>query len=163
MIEIEYKFIVPDPLSLMEKLGGRKPEIAYVKDEVFGLKKLPKVRKRTTVHSNRTVVNFERITPILDKNTNKKLEETIVSIPEGYVCENSYDKIRYIYARGDCVITIDFYCFGVFCEIEGDEKVIREVAKQLGFNVKDNLTKNIDTLFCDWYGKNPPLHWGFKK
>jgi len=165
-LEIELKFPVVNPSALMTKIDGRKPEIMYIKDEVFNKGKMPKVRKRTINYSNRVEVSFERTTPIQGGVMKKVVEEKITSLPKGYVCKNSYDKIRYAYVRGDCVITIDFYCFGVFCEIEGNEKVIKEVAKRLGFKLKDNITKNVDALFCDWCKKRkiiPPLHWGFSK
>ena len=165
-IEIEYKFKVNNINDLLQQLKqGKQPKIFYVKDEIWGKEKdKSKIRKRTIIGNINKVI-IEKTTPIKNKGVNKKLEETLKKIPSGWKCENSYNKIRWEYQRDSCVIAIDFYSIGVFCEIEGQEKYINLMAKKLRFNIKDNIKDNIDLVFVNSWKKNSkieaPLHWGF--
>lgn len=168
-IEIELKFKVKDVVKFFASLKGLKPKVMHVKDEVFGKKNEPaKIRKRTIYSDCCFDYVFEKTTPINDRSIKKVLEEkNINQIPRGWKCENSYDKIRYEYQRDDMIITVDFYSIGVFVEFEGPENKIKKMAKMAGFDLKDNITKNIDCVFCDWwknvYKTEPPFHWGFDK
>ena len=142
-IEIEIKLKVDNPVELLKKLDGKKPKIFYVKDEVFGSRVKPKIRKRT-MSGNINKIEIQRTTPIISENVNKKLEENLKRIPEGYKCENSYDKIRFKYKRDSCNVMVDFYSIGCFIEIEGTEKDIQKVAKSLKLDITKNISDNIE-------------------
>lgn len=162
-IEIELKFRVEDPIKLIKKINGPKPKVFYVKDEIFGNKNINyKIRKRTYIDEKGIISEeFEKTIPI--KSRIKKVEEEIVSkVPKDFTCENSYDKIRYQFKRKDTKIMLDFYTIGIFLEIEGEEKPIKKEAEKLGFKLLNNLSINIDTIYCT-ENKNPLLHWGFGK
>lgn len=166
MIEKELKFRVNNLNQLVKKLKGVKPKIFYVKDEVFGKDDIEyKIRKRTKIGNNGIKVSFEKTTPIKREIKTVK-EERVDGVPEDFECGCSYEKIRYLYRRNNCDVTIDIYPIGIFCEIEGDEDKIRETADYLGFDEKDNIKKNADTLYCEWAkgrGKEPLFNWGFGK
>lgn len=166
MIEIELKFRVKDIESLFKKLNGVKPKILYVKDQIFGYKNTKsKIRKRTVYNNNKVKYIFEKTTPIKEESIKKVIEEKCYKIPSRWICENSYDKIRYEFKRDNIVIAVDFYSIGCFIELEGNEKDIKKYAKKLGFSLKDNIVENIDTVFCNNYKNKSkaPLHWGFEK
>jgi len=172
-VETELKFQVKDVIDLLNRIDGPKPKIFYVKDKVYGRKGTNwKVRKRTCFTDKTEVLEqFEKTIP-LKANIKKVLEEEIKEIPEGFECENSYEKIRFLFKRSGYDIAVDFYPIGIFCEIEGPEKVISDVAERLGFELCDNIKENVDTLYCRWAERNfskasnrkqPLLHWGFGK
>jgi hypothetical protein len=39
--------------------------------------------------------------------------------------------VKFLFKREKYEITIDIYAFGIFCEIEGEEKTIKESLKNL--------------------------------
>ena len=170
-LEIELKFKVKNISTLFQKLKGLNPQVFYIKDEIFGMgemRKNPvKIRKRTIYKENgETCIEITRTTPIKDK-VKKIIEQEIKNIPKRFICESSYEKVRYFYMLPRSVeVVIDFYPIGIYCEIEGDLKQIKKIAKFLGFAMKDNIKKNIDMLYVDW-GKNNNreflFHWGFGK
>jgi len=110
-------------------------------------------------------VSYEGTKILKTRGSIKYIKEVAIKdIPKGFVCENSYDKIRFLFKRPDYEVTIDIYAFGKFCEIEGEENKTRQVAKKLGFDPKDSLKENIDLLYCKWAKKNKRkelYHWGF--
>lgn len=158
-IEIEYKFKVENPIELFKIINGVKPKILYIQDFIYGKNDSLKIRKRVVFDGTRVEEIYQRTT-LIDGEIKKIIEEDLKELPEGYVLENSYDKIRYNYKRQGYEIMVDFYTIGVFCEIEGGEKEIKKIAKELGFKLKDNIKENVDTIYC----KNtdtPKMNWGF--
>jgi len=167
-IEIELKFEIKDLDSLWKKLKGAGPAILYVHDKVFGRKGVDyKIRKRTEVSTKGINVGYQKTIPVKNKDKTKEVvEETIERLPNGFKSENSYEKIRFLFERARCEVSIDFYPIGIYCEIEGSEKRIKELAKELGFNPEKSIKKNIDLIYCDWCkkrNKKPRLYWGFGK
>ena len=170
MIEKELKFKVDNVEELVKKIGGVRPEIFYCKDEIFGRGlgyNKEKIRKRTIISQKGIKVIYEGTKILKAKNKiSRTKEKKLTRIPADFVCENSYDKVRFLFKRPNYEITIDIYAFGIFCEIEGEEKLIKSVAKKLGFNLKDSIEANIDALYCKWAKKNRRkelYHWGFGK
>ena len=129
----------------------------YCRDEIYGTKlgyHLPKIRKRTIVSPKGIEVIYERTKLLKTKNDfNLSREKEIKKIPIGYKCESSYDKVRFYFKRPKYKICVDIYAFGIFCEIEGEIRTIRKVARQLGFDPKKSLKDNIDKLYCLWAKK----------
>ena len=159
MLETELKFKINDLRAFLLKLKGVKPRVFYIQDEVWGGKAKYKIRKRFIWENGKVKIKLIRTTPKKGK-VKSIIEETISRTPKGFKKQNSYDKIRYEFQRYQCKITIDFYTIGVFCEIEGNEKQIISASKKLGFNLKDNLIKNIDAIYYE-QTKKPKLNWGF--
>ena len=167
-IEIEYKFKIDDPIALFQKIEGAPPEVLYIKDEIYGpgIGIPPKVRKRRIYRADGTTeVQYEQTTE-MDGDIKTVLEEEVASIPDEFGLENSYEKIRYYFDRGRYEIMVDFYPIGIFCEIEGPERVIEPIAKELGFDTSRTINDNIAVYYRDkrkaeglgdWY------HWGFGK
>ncbi len=167
-IEIELKFKVRNLDNLWKKLKGAEPNILYIHDEVFGKKRIDyKIRKRTEISAKGINVEHQRTIPVKNKDKTKKIiEETINRLPNSFKSENSYEKIRFLFKRGGCEVSVDFYPIGVYCEIEGNEKKIKKLAKKLGFDLEKSIKKNVDLIYCDWCKKRnrkPRLHWGFGK
>ena len=154
MIERELKF--KTDINISNKLGTHD-KINYTKDEIYG-NGIDKIRKRITLDK----VEYQKTIPMRG-DVKTIIEKDLNGIPSDYKLENSYDKVRITYFK-DCIITIDIYFFGVFLEIEGDN--IEKVAEELGFDLKDNIVENIDTLYCKWSKENRReelMHWGFGK
>ncbi len=170
MIEKEFKFEIKNIEEVIGKIGGARPEIFYCRDEIYGTKlgyQEGKIRKRMIISPKGIEISFEK-TKLLEtrNNINRSKEEEIKEIPKGYQRESSYDKIRFYFRRPKYRISVDIYFFGMFCEIEGEERIIRKVAERLGFKLKDNLKDNVDRLYCQWAKKNKRrelFHWGFGK
>ena len=163
-IEIEYKFKLESPVELFVKIEG-DPKITYIKDEIYGtgLGVPPKVRKRTIVDEQGIVsVNYEKTQEQKGKIKTVQ-EEDVKGIPKNFKIENSYEKIRYLYDKESYDIAIDFYSIGIYCEIEGPERIITRVAKELGLDVSKTLTDNIDSLYRKNKNYNNLYHWGFGK
>lgn len=86
----------------------------------------------------------------------------------GYAPSSSYEKYTNSLALKDQAeihVEIQKYPFGNFLEIEGEKKEIEEVAKKLGFAIKDALINPVDTLFTEWRtSKGLPFkaHMNFK-
>ena len=167
MIEKELKFKVQNLEDLFKKLKGAKAKIFYCKDEIFGKKNINyRIRKRTIINNKNISILYEKTTPIKNSGLKTVKEEKVDIIPKDFSCGCSYEKIRYVYKRNNCDVTIDIYPIGIFCEIEGEENKIKKLAKYLGFNLKDNIRENVDTLYCQWAKKEKRkelIHWGFGK
>ena len=161
-IETELKFKVKEPLKLLEKIDGVRPKVLYIQDSIYNKGK-DRLRVRKTFKGGFIDTDIEKTTR-LEGDVKKVIEEKIKRIPKGYKLRNSYDKIRYAFKRNGYEIAVDFYSIGVFCEIEGNEIIIKKVAKELG--LKNNIKDDIDSIYCkmcEELGFSPRLHWGFGK
>ncbi len=169
-IETEYKFRIKNKDTFFKKIEKFYIKNAYLEscnfviDEIYGKKRNRyKVRKRTYYDLFHFAINTE-IERTKNINGFSKEEKALEEIPKGFKLENSYNKVRNVFSADGCSISIDFYIIGVFCEIEGELKDIKKVAKKLGFNPKDNIKEGIDEIFCKEMKKKnavPPVHWGF--
>ncbi|MDP2820583.1 MAG: hypothetical protein Q8O39_00015 [bacterium] len=170
MIETEIKFKINNIDEIIEKIKGVRPDIFYCKDEIYGKGinyKTTKIRKRTIISQKGISISYEQTKLLKPKNNTTQTKEIkLTKIPKNYKCENSYDKIRYFFKRLNYSITIDIYFFGMFCEIEGKEEKIKQVAERLGFQIKDSFKDNIDLLYVKWASsqkRKELFHWGFGK
>lgn len=170
MIEKELKFKIDNIEKLVKKISGVRPEIFYCKDEIFGRGlgyDKEKIRKRMIISQKGINTSYEGTKILKAKNKISHIrEKKLNKISADFVCENSYDKVRFLFKRLNYKITIDVYVFGIFCEIEGEEKKIKQIAKKLGFELKDSIEINIDALYCKWAKENKReelYHWGFGK
>jgi predicted adenylyl cyclase CyaB len=77
----------------------------------------------------------------------KDSEEILARL--GYRSVSSYERIRDTFRVNTCKVTLDNFPFGYILEIEGDEENIKNVAKRLNFNLKDNTTKSCDDIYAE--------------
>jgi adenylate cyclase class 2 len=68
----------------------------------------------------------------------------------GYSTSFRYEKFRAEWTDGKGQVVVDQTPIGNFCEIEGAPRWIDAVAKKLGVNRADYITKNYARLFLDW-------------
>jgi len=127
------------------KNNEEKAEISYKK---------PKSREGIKVEEEYTtnINNFKEAEMIL-----KKI---------GFYRISSYERIRDLFLKDGIKITIDSFPFGDFLEIEGEENKIKEIAKILGFDLKNNLTKSCDDIYaeiCEKTDKRVEDHIKFKE
>lgn len=160
MIETEVKFKIANRAALdelHELLAFDRPILVI--DEIYGRPKTKtKIRKR--IIGNEVII--EATTPIKLAKFNKKKEVKLKKIPAGYKLENSYDRLQSRANIFNCIITLDFFTIGYYLEVEGSKKNILKVLTYLGLKIKDNIPKEIDTIFCELNQPNPPLHWGWR-
>jgi adenylate cyclase, class 2 len=164
--EIEIKFRVDDLRALARKLRGagfrvvtkRTHEMNTLYDlpgEVLrGRRELLRLRrygkkwtlthkskKETGRHSSRE----ELETAVADGS---KMEMILRAL--GYAPSFRYEKFRAEWSDGEGQVVVDETPIGNFCEIEGQPGWIDEVAKKLGVNDHEFITKNYATLFAEW-------------
>lgn len=77
----------------------------------------------------------------------KDSEEILARL--GYHNVSSYERIRETFKVKTCKVTLDNFPFGYILEIEGEEEDIKNVAKRLNFNLKDNTTKSCDDIYAE--------------
>lgn len=124
---------------------------------------MQKTDGRIRVRKSGREVEFCYKKPILRQGVKKEIEYEIVASSYdnlikiiskmGFKKTTSYERYRTPYEKNKVKVTIDEYPFAVFVEIEGEEKKIAKVAKELGFDKKDNLTDSCDSLFIKWRAK----------
>ena len=99
------------------------------------------------------------------KVSNFDIMEKILKMME-FTKTTSYERYRSYFHKNDIEVMIDEFPYGVFVEIEGNERVIIGVSNDLGFNIKDNLTDSCDTIYtkrCIEKGIEPSKHILFNK
>ena len=86
---------------------------------------------------------------------------TMISLQGDFVEENSYEKIRVLFAdKTSSEITLDIYPFGCWIEVEGKPEEIHRVASGLGYSQGDYITTSADDLYLEWHKKhNLPEMW----
>ncbi len=77
----------------------------------------------------------------------EEMEQILFNI--GFLKISSYERIRDTFKRGGIKITTDSFPFGDYLEIEGNLKEIEEIAKELGFSLKKNITKSCDDIYAE--------------
>lgn len=121
-------------------------------------------RIRLRQHGDKITVSYKKPLPS-DGNYKKEIElETEVGNFDvmtdilkmmGYSPTTSYEKYttHLKFKNSDAELEIQKYPFATFLEIEGEKEEIEKVAKELNLDIKNSLTKPVDTLFCEWREK----------
>ncbi len=173
-IEEEAKFKVEDVSQISSKLRDfcSLSKTEYVRDVIYGMseeKKKIRLRIRDNFSSSVIEAIYKYKVPGAD-GIKTEIEETIYmgsdvleakkAIAEcgDFKEENSYEKIRVIYLSDKTEICLDIYPYGVWLEIEGKPEDIWDMAKKLGYELKDHTDMNADELYLDWNKK-----WGLKE
>jgi len=173
MLETEVKFLIDQhSVGVTDTLARCRlqPRLAYIKDEIWGYKDLPKARLRTIRAKtlNRYVVEVkERLkdeadalkreieTVLFDgKRRNGALKAISLFGHGQYSAESSYEKYRWTYNAEGAVITEDIYPFGVYLEIEGEPNMIERWINILGLNKEDAISSGADELYQSWCKEN---------
>ncbi len=68
----------------------------------------------------------------------------------GYAPSFRYEKFRAEWTDGKGDVVLDETPIGNFCEIEGPSRWIDQIARKLGVEQQEYITKNYATLFAEW-------------
>lgn len=168
-VEVEYKFRVRDKeelIAVLDEKSDQKIPRQYQKNVMFdNPSKLMqvtngRVRVRTRGDSGEKDLTYKR--PLAPRNGAKREIEYEVKFTDPsnqiekileaieFMSTTSYERYQAKWKIGDIHITLDEYPCADFIEIEGPRKRIESLAKELGFDIKDGLTKPVDTLFQEW-------------
>lgn len=168
-IETEYKFIVKYKdrlITILDKIGTNRANREYQKSVMFDNKQgvmqtsNARIRLRTFDISNLRTLTYKKPLAAIDgakRETEYEVElidgkgvtEKILEAME-FKPTTSYECYRTKWQVDEIVISLDEYPFSIFIEIEGPPAKIKKLALSLGFDVKESLTKPVDTLFQEW-------------
>lgn len=176
-VEVEYKFLIEDKPAMLAKLdilGKRTKERQYQSNVMFdnpqGLMKVTdgRVRVRMLGDTGDKVLTYKK--PLPPENGAKREVEYEIKFSDAksqienilnamdFTPTTSYERFQTKWQIGDAQVTVDEYPYANFVEIEGERVEIEEIANKLGFDVKQGLTKPVDTLFTEWRkGKGLPF------
>ncbi|MCD6590727.1 MAG: class IV adenylate cyclase [Candidatus Aenigmarchaeota archaeon] len=162
-IEIELKFEVENEneiLNKLKKLGAEKifdgvehNEI-FVNDVIREKKMLLRLRKAgqrniLTLKTNIEKGEFKRANEFEIEISNFSCAKTILE-NLGFEVFWIYEKIRKDFKINDVKVSVDKLPFGVFVEIEGNEKRILETAQKLGLDIRNGLSKTYMDLYREY-------------
>ncbi len=175
--EQEIKLPVSDISSVLKKIRkiASYSRTEYIRDVVYGRKEdKKKIRLRILDNfefqcldaTNKYRVSVEdgvkkEIEEIVYKGNCVDEARTMISLQGDFVEENSYEKIRVLFAdKTSSEITLDIYPFGCWIEVEGKPEEIHRVASGLGYSQGDYITTSADDLYLEWHKKhNLPEMW----
>jgi len=164
-IEIELKFLLTDPPEkLIEKFGdyAKQAKKTYQKTVMFDNDQqlMQKTNGRIRLRQSGDIVTLSYKLPLPSSGVKKEVEwETKIGswkVGEnllkamGFKETTSYEKYRTSFNYKNTKVEIDEYPFANFIEIEGEEKDIVEIAKEINFDIKTALKEPCDTLFTKW-------------
>jgi predicted adenylyl cyclase CyaB len=168
-IEVEYKFKIENKdklIALLEKMTSNKNFRQYQSNIMFdnpaGLMQITdgRIRIRTLGKTgNKTLTYKKPIAPengakreieyeILFQDLNGQIERILEAME--FVPTTSYERYQTKWEINGVHITLDEYPYADLIEIEGEKEKIACLAKDLGFELNDSLTKPTDTLFQEW-------------
>ncbi len=168
-IELEYKFWIKDKKGLIDALNKDallKKDRCYQNNIMFdnpaGLMQLTdgRVRVRTIGDTGEKVLTYKK--PLSPQNGAKREIEYEISFADSegriekileameFFPTTSYERYQTKWEMNGVYITLDEYPYADILEIEGEADEIESVAYKLGFDIKQGLTKPVDTLFQEW-------------
>ncbi|MHB8443365.1 MAG: class IV adenylate cyclase [Patescibacteria group bacterium] len=182
-IEIELKFeINKDKIDFFNKklqsigfaLSKRVYELSVMYDNPSQIMQITDGRIRLRRSGEKTILTYKK--PLSRKGIKKEIEyeveisdfdtmEKILKMME-FTKTTSYERYRTYFHKNHIEVMIDEFPYGVFIEIEGDEKHIVKLSRDLGFRMNDNLTDSCDTIYtkrCIKKGIEPSIHILFNK
>ena len=144
----ELNVMYDNPSSIMQITDGRIRLRKSGKDTILTYKKpLSREGIKKEIEYETKVSDFD-------------IMEKILEMME-FTKTTSYERYRSYFHKKNVEVMIDEFPYGVFIEIEGNERGIIEVSNNLGFNIKDNLTDSCDTIYttrCIKKGIEPSKH-----
>ena len=167
--EKELKFQVVDILETLRQIRkvAEYKKTLFIRDTIWGDKSKKKIRLREVdtcdAYTVEASLKYElgvkkgciRASHEETLYRGGSLREAIKTIKGcgNWRPENSYEKVRHLFTNGRVEIAVDIYPFGVFVELEGEEREILATAKRLGLERKQALTKNADECYLEWVQK----------
>ena len=167
MIETELKFPIDKRkikriIRLLKRMGFNGGRRVYEKTVMYDndrqIMQTTDGRIRLRVSDDSVELSYKK--PLSRKNIKREVEyevevsnfqttEKILAMM-GFVPTTSYERYRTTFTKGEIKVTIDEYPFANFLEIEGKKEKIKNLALELGFLLRANLTDPCDTLFQKW-------------
>lgn len=168
-IELEYKFWVKDKKNLIKALDdktsnkkARQYQSNVMFDNLSDLMQITngRIRVRALGDTGNKTLTYKK--PLPPKNGAKREIEYEISFQDlkGQIEEileamefkptTSYERYQTSWGINGVQVTLDEYPFADIIEIEGEKDAIEHLAQELGFNIKESLTKPVDTLFQEW-------------
>lgn len=171
-IEIEYKFFVKDKenlIKILDKIATNKKPRQYQKTVMFDnsdkimQKTNGRIRVRILGQSWEKTLSYKKPLSshkgakreveyeIFFQDSDNQIEKILEKM--GFKPTTSYERYQTCWQIGRSKVTLDEYPFADIIEIEGEKKQIEKIARDLGFNPREGLTKPVDTLFLEWRKK----------
>lgn len=154
-IETEAKFRATDFLQIRKKLkalgatrisGGFEHNIAF--DDKDGtlrntdrLMRIRKDKKTTLAYKGPKLAHDLKSREEIEVEVSDFDDAKTILIRLGFTNMLVYDKRRETWALKGAEVMLDELPFGMFVEVEGDEKDVLSLAQSLGFSKKDAITK----------------------
>ncbi|MGA8705049.1 MAG: class IV adenylate cyclase, partial [Candidatus Sulfotelmatobacter sp.] len=164
--EIEIKFRVADMRSLGRKLRAARfrlvTERTHEMNTLYDLpgevlrrrKELLRIRQYgsewTLTHKSKGNIGRHNARTEVETSVADGKKMDLILRALGYSTSFRYEKFRAEWTDGKGQVVVDQTPIGNFCEIEGAPRWIDAVAKKLGVNRADYITKNYARLFLDW-------------
>ena len=164
--EIEIKFRVADMRSLGRKLRAARfrlvTERTHEMNTLYDLpsevlrrrKELLRIRQYgsewTLTHKSKGNIGRHNARTEVETSVADGKKMDLILRALGYSTSFRYEKFRAEWTDGKGQVVVDQTPIGNFCEIEGAPRWIDAVAKELGVNRADYITKNYARLFLDW-------------
>ncbi|MDD3531944.1 MAG: class IV adenylate cyclase [Candidatus Shapirobacteria bacterium] len=171
-IELEYKFWVKDGEALVRVLDtrafskiARQYQSSVMFDNPSRIMQTTNGRIRVRIlgdTGDKTLTYKKPLSPI---NGAKREIEYEISFrdPKGeiekilgameFTPTTSYERYQTGWEIDGAHVTLDEYPYADIIEIEGKKEIIEKLAKEFGFDIKEGLTKPVDTLFQEWRKK----------
>jgi len=164
--EIEIKFRVADARGLERKLraaGFRlvtprthemntlydlPGEVLRSRRELLRLRQYGSEWTLTHKSGSRQARHSSRVELETTVEDGKKMDAILRAL--GYAPSFRYEKFRAEWTQDKGKVVVDKTPIGNFAEIEGPSRWIDAIAKKLGVNRKEYITKNYATLFAEW-------------
>jgi len=171
-VELEYKFWVKNKTRLIKVLDkmadgktSRECQKTVMFDNPAGLMQETdgRIRVRTLGELGNKIFTYKK--PLPSQGGAKREIEYEISFcdPDGQIEKilaameftptTSYERYQTKWEIDGVKVTLDEYPFAEAVEREGEKRMIEKLAKELGFDPKEGLTKPIDTLFQEWRKK----------
>ncbi|MBN2330378.1 MAG: class IV adenylate cyclase [Candidatus Aenigmarchaeota archaeon] len=173
MLEIEVKFRVDDPGTIIERLkrvGARKVDDGFERNIKFDRKcRLLKAGSllRLRSYAGKADITYKKRLPsekfmmreeiILNVDSFERGKRLLEAI--GFKPDFRYEKRRQTWEYNGAGILVDELVIGNFIEIEGTKEKIEETAGKLGLDMRDAIPMSYGELFIEHCkAKGVPLH-----
>jgi adenylate cyclase class 2 len=130
-----------NPQNLMQITNGRV-RVRYVGEQ--GEKILTYKRPIKSKNGAKREIEYE-----IEFKDKSEQTENILKLME-FSPVSSYERFQTKWQIGGVKVTLDEYPYANFIEIEGAFSKIKKLTQDLGFKIKESLTKPVDTLFKEW-------------
>ncbi len=163
----ELRFSIESLAQLLESLrinNVHYVDTLHVADTFWGCESLSKLRFRCTTQRGKTTYETSHkyriskethirtlVNDTLYKGDSRENAVSVIKVADmRYKPENSYEKMRMLYRKGDVSLCVDVYPFGVFLKIVGDESQVVSFSSSLGFDKTSDIDRHADDIYLEW-------------